>query len=86
MRAWLKGGLIGITIFIVFILISILSGFATSDTFVKSVYFLAKPMSFIMPNYTGSAFLFVIPLIETFIIFLIGAFIGWIIGKIKSHA
>jgi len=80
MKAWLKGGLIGILIYfiLIFLPINLMNG--TLPTILKSISLLLG-----LPWTTGVSdygFHLIISVLVNF--FLIGALIGWIIGKIKS--
>lgn len=96
MRAWLKGGLWGLLIGIIYFLsfvITFLLGSSPTETTGRSAtigmisFILIVPFSIFayFPAGMSPTFLFVklfFPIILTF--FILGSLVGWIIGKIKS--
>ncbi len=89
MKAWLKGGLIGILFLIILLVFSIiLFGY---DGIIYPYSYLGFPILAIAGTITitnscelcGNILAYVSPLIEFFII---GSIIGLVIGKIKSRA
>jgi len=89
MKTWLKGGLVGLIISIIIIFVLILGGFFTKggdsnlDLFGKII---RAPLDFLFPCVGESCLnrLFLIPLEVILIPILLGAFIGWLIGKFKN--
>ena len=81
--SWLKGGVIGISLFLLYLLISIIS----SDLLQlgERAFVLALPLFLIAGEGIGTSD-FLLGLIFTIIIyFILGAFIGWIVGKIRNR-
>lgn len=92
MRTWLKGGLIGLGIIVSIFLIDILLGLPSPFSgegsmfifFLSSLPFLVV-FDFFDKNPYSWLFAFTIYTTVTFLAyFLVGAIIGWIVGKIKS--
>lgn len=78
MKAWLKGGLIGVFVYFIYIVIQFFIPVGPNISGSKGTLIFALGLGF-------GGFLFVIGLIIMFLIFfIIGAIIGWIVGKIKS--
>ena len=85
MKAWLKGGVIGIGVFVVFIIIAlILDGLGEGAPTWLSLPLISGFLFTNFASYQIRDFVFINGLISVIIYFLVGAFIGWIIGKIKS--
>ena len=75
MKAWLKGALWGLIIFIlVFVVLSLIN---TGKISISDAFGYKEP-------YSVSNFLNWLNYIVVLIFILVGAFIGWIIGKIKQ--
>ena len=78
MKAWLKGGLIGISIYIIYIVIQFFIPVSSDVSGSKGLLAFALGFGF-------GGYLFIIGLLITVLIFFaVGALIGWIIAKVKS--
>ena len=87
---WLKGGIIGILISLVFLASSYFTGQIKIVSYINQC--LIPPCSSDLHFYlfSNSNFLFVREFLISMIViliccFIIGSFIGWIVGKIKSR-
>jgi uncharacterized membrane protein YedE/YeeE len=80
MKAWLKGGLIGISIyFILLIIIAIGDNFINLNPLMR---ILMPTWNYLLPSAIWN--ILMVYIISPIIYFFIGAIIGWIVGKIKS--
>ena len=93
MKAWLKGGLIGAVAHLVYFLISLPWILTGGETLIAWIFIFTEllPVELIFrsidlfnDNNLISSF-FLVGLIVTIYWFIIGALIGWIVGKIKSR-
>ena len=73
--SWLKGGLIGVIIYIIYYLIVLFTIYARDE---QGKLIIGIAMSWFGPMFVAGF------IINISLIFLIGAFIGWLYGKIKA--
>jgi len=91
--SWLKGGLIGIVVAILFLIIPYITNCSTSfggvggscDNNIK-LFFAVVNFILIIPALSLTQNMVLITILTLILLFLIGAFIGWIISKIKSKS
>ena len=89
MKAWLKGGMIGMGIYLVFSLFIFLKMFFVGECINECAFifiFLVVPSSIIFPFFgTGHASSFWIYwILNILIVFMVVSVIGFVIGKIKQ--
>ena len=93
MKSWLKGGLIGLAIAIFLMIISIVFNISFLQDFLAKISFIFSVPFVYLFQFLGLAgtgenyglvviFIFFGLILE---LFIFGAIIGWIVGKIKSH-
>ena len=90
MKSWLKGGLIGAGFFIITYILLFLVGenFIFYSSIENLLYAIAYPIKGLIQNLYLSGVIFrsmiLLLLILVIYFFIIGAIIGWIVGKIKA--
>jgi hypothetical protein len=90
MKAWLKGGIIGAILGLIFSLFYISKSGQNINILIKIIDFILTPVGFVSKLFPCSGegcmgvALIIIPLLSILYCFLIGALIGFIIGKFKK--